>query len=179
MKSIEYDRPYVKLNGGTEPKLLYLHGKDEETKYPGGGVIYKTLSKYFNIDLAEISSIPEQGLEDFNNIDLSQYDLLVGFSMGGVYSSIQDKIPMVLINPGYGLSRLWPKFKTLDNLSLKVKKDLVNCIMVGDNDKFKKGYVPEIEKRGLSDKIHNFPSKHIPTENEIKEYIIPEIEKFV
>ena len=43
------------------PKILYLHGKDEETKYPGGGIIYSTLKKYLDIDYLGYSSDPIEG----------------------------------------------------------------------------------------------------------------------
>ena len=62
-------------------KLLYLHGLGEEVRFPGGGVLYKTLRNYFNIDFADLSSDPVQGWKDFQKINFSAYDLVIGFSM--------------------------------------------------------------------------------------------------
>lgn len=97
--------------------------------------------------------------------------------MGGVYACSQNQTPIFLINPGFGLSKMWPEYKKIDEASLDVQKDLVKCVMVGTNDKYQVGYMPEIEKRNLD--IKYFPSKHVPTENEIVNYIIPEIKKLV
>ena len=158
-----------------KPKLLYLHGKDEEIKYPKGGPIYQTLRKHFDIDFAPLSSDPTKGWEDFKNIDFSAYTLVVGFSMGAVYASSQNQIPMILINPGYGLSKMWPEFKRIDEASMKVKGELVRKILVGSSDKYSSAYLPEIQKRKLEDKIVYIPGKHVPEESEIEKYIIPEI----
>ena len=160
-------------------KLHYLHGLGEEVRFPGGGVLYKTLRNYFNIDFADLSSDPVQGWKDFQKINFSAYDLVIGFSMGAVYASSQNKTPMVLINPGYGLSRKYQGFKRIDDLSLGVKKGLVKCILVGTEDKHKSDYFPEIQSRNLTDLIIDFPSGHVPEENTIVEYIVPEIKKVI
>ena len=158
-----------------KPKRLYLHGKDEEIKYPKGGPIYQTLRKHFDIDFAPLSSDPIKGWKDFKNIDFSAYTLVVGFSMGAVYASSQNQVPMILINPGYGLSKMWPEFKRIDEASMKVKGELVRKILVGSSDKYSSSYLPEIQKRKLEDKIVYIPGKHVPEESEIEKYIIPEI----
>ena len=158
-------------------KLLYLHGLGEEVKFPGGGVLYKILRDHFNIDFAELSSDPVQGWKDFRRINFSEHDLVIDFSMGAVYASSQNKTPMVLINPGYGLSRKYQGFKRIDDLSLGVKKDLVKCILVGTEDKYRNNYIPEIQKRNLTDLIIDFPSGHVPEENTTVKYIVPEIRK--
>lgn len=160
-----------------KPRLLYLHGKDEEINYPDGGIIYKTLKKYFNIDFADISSNPEKGLKDFKKLKLNNYDFLIGFSMGGVYSTLQNIIPSILINPGFGLSQIWSEFTELEN-GIKSNSD-VKLILVGTDDKYKIGYIPEIEKFGWENKMTMFPSKHVPTEDQIIKYIIPEIKQII
>ena len=158
-----------------KPRLLYLHGKDEEIKYPKGGPIYQTLRKHLDIDFAPLSSDPIKGWKDFKNIDFSAYTLVVGFSMGAVYASSQNQVPMILINPGYGLSKMWPEFKRIDEASMKVREELVRKILVGSSDKYSSAYLPEIQKRKLEDKIVYIPGKHVPEESEIEKYIIPEI----
>lgn len=163
-----------------KPKILYLHGKDEETKYPGGGVIYNTLKKYLDIDYSGYSSDPEEGWRDFENIDFSKYDAVIGFSMGGAYSSCQTRVPAILINPGYGLSRKFPEYKKLDNAWKKTDHKNIIKIFLGDSDKYAlDGIFPEIQKAGLEDKVQWFPSKHVPTEEQIKKYLIPNIKKLI
>ena len=95
--------------------------------------------------------------------------------MGAVYASSQNQVPMILINPGYGLSKMWPEFKRIDEASMKVKGELVRKILVGSSDKYSSAYLPEIQKRKLEDKIVYIPGKHVPEESEIEKYIIPEI----
>ena len=162
------------------PKILYLHGKDEEIKYPDGGRIYNTLRKYFDIDYAKLSTEPVQRWKDFEDLDFSRYSAVLGFSIGGVYASCQDKIPAILLNPGYGLSQAFPEYKKLDTTWKKVDHSGILKIFLSEKDKYSVGYLPEIKKAGLEDKIQWIPSqKHVPTEEEIKKYLVPGIKKLI
>lgn len=160
-------------------KLLYLHGKDEEVKYPGGGLIYTTLKKYFNIDFLNYPSHPIKGYDVVKNFNFSDYKLVIGFSLGGVMASLQNETPIFLINPGFGFSVGFPEFKRIDKESNSINPELVERVLVGKNDKYSGIFLPEINNRGLSDKIQYIPSKHVPTEEEIKKYIVPEVKKIL
>lgn len=162
-----------------KPRILYLHGLGEEVRFPGGGEVFKEIKKYLDVDFLNYSSEPDQGWKDFNLVKFEDYSLIVGFSLGGVYACCQSKVPVVLINPGFGVSRKYEGFKKIDDLSLRVDKDLVRSILVGERDKHKENYMPGIKQRGLMDKVVYFPSEHVPEMNEIKKYIIPEIKKYL
>lgn len=162
------------------PKLLYLHGMDEEIKYPGGGTIFNTLKKHFNIEISMYSSDPIQGLIDFQNIDFSKYSAVIGFSLGGLYASNQDSIPAILINPGFGVSQALPEYKKIDTDWKKKDHSKILKIFLSEKDKYAAGYLPEIRKEKLGDRIQWIPSqKHVPTEEELEKYIIPEIKKIL
>lgn len=160
------------------PKLLYLHGMNEEVDFPGGGIIYKTLKKYFNIDMANLSSDPEQGIKDFGRIRFNEYDLVIGFSMGGVYACCQDITPVILINPGFGLSKVFPGFEEIDGPMQKSNVKIVK-VFLGKKDKHLDFLLPGVKRHKLTNKIVWIDDcKHVPDENILKSKIIPVISDY-
>lgn len=158
-------------------KILYLHGKDEEIDYPGGGIIYKTLSDYFDIDFIPYSSDPKIGYSELKSLNLSKYNLIFGFSLGGVMASALNKLPMILMCPGYGISKMWNEYKKVDTDSQKVNPDLVKSVIVCESDKYSEFYFSGIESRKLDDKVVWMPGKHVPEKSDIIKYLVPEVRK--
>ena len=145
-----------------------------------GGHIYKTLKKHFNIEFAKLSSEPEQGWKDFENIKFSNYSAVIGFSLGGVYATCQNKIPSILLNPGYGLSKVFPEYKKLDTIWRNIDHSNILRIFISQNDKYSKGYLSEIKREKLEEKVEMLPiQKHVPTEDEIEKYLIPKIKELI
>lgn len=160
-------------------KILYLHGKDEEWKYPpGNNIIFDELSKWFDVDFADVSSNPKFGLDDFHRVDFTKYCLIVGFSMGGLYATCIKNIPVVLVNPGIGIEKIWPEFKKVSEESKSNKKLNLKRIFISAEDKHKDFLLPNIIKQFGEEKIEYIPSAgHVLTTEEVREYLVNYIKK--
>lgn len=160
-------------------KILYLHGYLDEERYPDGGIIYKTLKKYLDIDYIPYSSDPFKGYKEIKDLDFSKYDLIIGFSLGGIYALSQNKIPVILINPGFGISKRIKGFQKLEEETKDVDKDRILAVMLGKNDRFNKFYYPGIQKRGLENKIIWNSGDHVLNENVIEDEMLNNLKELV
>ena len=134
--------------------------------------------------LPRLHSDPELGIKDLKEIQKISWDLVIGFSMGGVYATKIKSKKTLLINPGFnigeGIKKKNPEyssgFKRLESLP-----DLAENVigMIALDDKIRP--ITEsifIEKYGKENLI-NYPGKHVPEISELDKYIIPEIKKLL
>jgi len=136
-----------------------------------------------NLEVPRLRSDPKYGLIDLKNICKKQpYDLVIGFSMGGVYAlRIESKLT-ILINPGLGISEgikakkpeYSSGFKKLEQLPI-VATNVIGIF--GEYDKIRSKTEPIFVSMFGKDKVKYFPGKHIPTTEELYNYIIPTIKR--
>lgn len=156
-------------------KYLYIHGYKEELIPEDKQHIYNTFKKYLDIDYLDFPST-QKGIDSIESrINISQYDCIIGFSLGGVIAwclGDKYKIPIIMINPGFGLSRKYTDFKKLDQAASRCRpKDVIT--FVGKDDAHLNAYFPYLEDWKLD--INWISSRHVPTEDILKNEIIKKI----
>ena len=134
--------------------------------------------------LPKLHSNPELGIKDLKNLQKTSWDLVIGFSMGGVYATKIKSKKTLLINPGFnigeGIKPRYPEY-SLGFKKLESLPDLAENVtgMIAIDDKIRPVTEPIfIEKYGKNSLI-NYPGKHVPEISELDKYIIPEIKKLL
>jgi len=136
-----------------------------------------------NIQIPVVHSDPRLGLKDLQKLKQVNWDLVIGLSMGGVYATKIKSKKTVLINPGFGISEgiktKFPEyslgFKELENLPDQATNVLGFISM---EDKLRSVTEPIFVRKYGKNSLINIPGKHVPTIEELSNYIIPEIRKF-
>lgn len=168
-------------------KVCFLNGFGSyEQGFQQSGYIHDILlSNFPYMQFPVLRSDPEYGLADLKEIQKTKWDLVIGFSMGGAYAIHIDSKKTLLINPGLGISKgiktKEPKyskgFKKLEELPI-LAHDVV--AMFSESDNIRQQTEPIYKDLfGEDSKIINFPGKHIPTEDILEKYIVPEIKKLI
>ena len=165
-----------------DKKIIFLNGfmAQEQGKLD---IANHFKEKIPGLSLPRLRSNPEEGLKDLQNIiRKGPYDLVIGFSMGGVYALRIPSKKTVLINPGLGISEAmknkkpeWaPGFKKLEDIPI-VSKDVTG--LFSDNDKIRPVTEPLFIKLFGKSRVVHGPGQHVPTFQEIDSWILPQIYK--
>lgn len=156
-------------------KIIFINGYNSPSD---GGDLYRWLKDYlpagYQVDLFPLQTDPEVDQENLLGFPWKNYDLCIGFSLGGRYACAFSPIKNLVINPGYGVSLKDIRFTRID--SIKTKNHDTWAIF-GEQDPHLR-----LERTGFLKDSHQvwnilgyFPGGHIPTESEMKKCIIPEI----
>ena len=163
-----------------------MNGFMAQEKYGDNNLFHQVFSEYFPmIQYPVLRSDPKNGIQDLKEIQKTKWDLVIGFSMGGGYASRIKAKKTLLINPALyispGMKMLEPKFvKGFERLESTYPIITSNVVgMFALDDKYRSGLLPMFIDVYGEDKVINFPGPHMPTEETIEKYIVPEIKKLM
>lgn len=159
-------------------KLLFINGLYSKERLD----IYNSFQQLlpeFQIDCAPIyGENPQDDLKALGEINFREYQAIIGFSLGGLYSFYCpfQQTPLILINPSFGISKRLPQFSEIEQRAIQSQNQNV-YVFFGTLDPFEESFEKTVRKIKPKANFQYYPGSHYPDFNQIKDYIVPVIKK--
>lgn len=159
-------------------RLLFIHGLNSEGHCDVWQAIQNNLPD-FQVDTFDHPNDPIQTKAIINKIDLHKYQAIIGHSLGSLWALTcpLKEVPIIMINPGYCISKKLPEFRELEQVAAKTQHYNTYAIL-GTQDPHLKLFEYNYKRQyGPGSNIIYFNGGHVPSEQNVRETIIPLINK--